>query len=78
MGFVIPLESVRFMLILDYYGVYDFCYLTILTAEALGYTSVIPAFLDPTLTSSDLLHGVSFASAGSGYDELTSNLSVSL
>ncbi|KAI8525600.1 hypothetical protein RHMOL_Rhmol13G0243100 [Rhododendron molle] len=44
-------------------------------AEALGYTTVIPAFLDPTLTSADLLHGVSFASAGSGYDELTSNLS---
>ncbi|KAH7837440.1 hypothetical protein Vadar_013924 [Vaccinium darrowii] len=47
-------------------------------AEALGYTSIIPAFLDPTLTSRDLLHGVSFASAGSGYDELTSNFSNAL
>lgn len=44
-------------------------------AEALGYTKAIPAFLDPKLTKSDLLYGVSFASAASGYDDLTANMS---
>ncbi|KAF9683630.1 hypothetical protein SADUNF_Sadunf04G0033800 [Salix dunnii] len=44
-------------------------------AEALGYTKTIPAFLDPNLKPADLLHGVSFASAASGYDDLTANLS---
>ncbi|KAJ4830675.1 hypothetical protein Tsubulata_027984 [Turnera subulata] len=44
-------------------------------AEALGYTKVIPAFLDPNLKPTDLLHGVSFASAASGYDDFTANLS---
>ncbi|GAB2298622.1 hypothetical protein Dimus_032692 [Dionaea muscipula] len=33
------------------------------------------AFLDPNLKEADLPNGVSFASAGSGYDELTANLS---
>ncbi|GFZ03018.1 GDSL-like Lipase/Acylhydrolase superfamily protein [Actinidia rufa] len=44
-------------------------------AEALGYSNVVRAFLDPTLRKVDLLHGVSFASAGSGYDDLTVNFS---
>ncbi|XP_065877217.1 GDSL esterase/lipase At5g45950 isoform X2 [Euphorbia lathyris] len=44
-------------------------------AEAIGYTKAIPAFLDPNLKPSDLLHGVSFASAASGYDDFTANLS---
>uniref|UniRef100_A0A5B7BI59 GDSL esterase/lipase n=1 Tax=Davidia involucrata TaxID=16924 RepID=A0A5B7BI59_DAVIN len=44
-------------------------------AEALGYTNVVRAFLDPYIRKVDLLHGVSFASAGSGYDDLTANLS---
>ncbi|KAG6778807.1 hypothetical protein D5086_008118 [Populus alba] len=44
-------------------------------AEAIGYTKIIPAFLDPNLKPTDLLHGVSFASAASGYDDLTANLS---
>ncbi|XAR66531.1 Triacylglycerol lipase [Bertholletia excelsa] len=47
-------------------------------AEAMGYTHVLPGFLDPTLNTMDLLHGVSFASAGSGYDDLTANLSNAL
>ena len=45
-------------------------------AEAFGYTNVIRGFLDSTMEKVDLLHGVSFASAGSGYDDLTTNLSV--
>lgn len=44
-------------------------------AEAIGYSKAIPAFLDPKLRPHDILHGVSFASAASGYDDLTANLS---
>ncbi|KAH7568839.1 hypothetical protein JRO89_XS06G0059600 [Xanthoceras sorbifolium] len=44
-------------------------------ADAFGFTNVIPAFLDPNIKKADLLHGISFASAGSGYDDLTANLS---
>ncbi|KAM7264246.1 hypothetical protein ACFE04_001929 [Oxalis oulophora] len=44
-------------------------------AEALGYTQAIPAFLDRNLTDKDLIHGVSFASGASGYDDLTANFS---
>ncbi|KAG2687758.1 hypothetical protein I3760_09G065600 [Carya illinoinensis] len=44
-------------------------------AEAIGFTKQVPAFLDPNLKPTDLLHGVSFASAASGYDDLTANLS---
>ncbi|KAL6129993.1 hypothetical protein ACLB2K_068375 [Fragaria x ananassa] len=43
--------------------------------EAVGCTKSIPAFLDPNLKAADLLHGVSFASAASGYDDLTANFS---
>ncbi|CAH2046254.1 unnamed protein product [Thlaspi arvense] len=43
-------------------------------AEAMGHPP-IPAFLDPTLTQADLPRGASFASAGSGYDDLTANIS---
>ncbi|KAE8707561.1 GDSL esterase/lipase [Hibiscus syriacus] len=44
-------------------------------AEALGYTKAIRPFLHKRLRPVDILHGVSFASAASGYDELTANLS---
>ncbi|XP_058100657.1 GDSL esterase/lipase At5g45950-like [Magnolia sinica] len=47
---------------------------TDIIAEAFGVTRLIPAFLDPNLKKEDLLHGVSFASASSGYDDLTANL----
>ncbi|KMT04559.1 hypothetical protein BVRB_8g182180 [Beta vulgaris subsp. vulgaris] len=47
-------------------------------AEALGLAVAIPAFLDPNTTKVDLLHAVSFASAGSGYDDLTANLTSSI
>ncbi|XP_072965983.1 GDSL esterase/lipase At5g45950 isoform X1 [Typha angustifolia] len=40
-------------------------------AERLGISKIIPAFLDPNLTPEQLIYGVSFASASSGYDELT-------
>lgn len=36
----------------------------------------MPAFLDRNLKTIDLFHGVSFASASSGYDDLTANFSV--
>ncbi|XP_020080828.1 GDSL esterase/lipase At5g45950-like [Ananas comosus] len=41
-------------------------------SEKVGSTKVIPAFLDPNLKPEQLKYGVSFASAASGYDELTS------
>ncbi|CAL5346112.1 unnamed protein product [Camellia sinensis] len=47
-------------------------------AEAFGYTNIIRGFLDPTIQKVDLLHGVSFASAGSGYDDLTANFTGAL
>lgn len=40
----------------------------------LGLKELLPAYLDGNLTGSDLLTGVSFASAGSGLDELTIDL----
>ncbi|KAF6175707.1 hypothetical protein GIB67_022709 [Kingdonia uniflora] len=43
-------------------------------AEAIGFTKIIPGFLDLHLKKENLLHGVSFAFAASGYDELTANL----
>ncbi|KAK3039906.1 hypothetical protein RJ639_027741 [Escallonia herrerae] len=45
------------------------------SAEAIGYTKVVRPFLDPSIQKVDLLHGVSFASGGSGYDDLTANFS---
>lgn len=50
--------------------------INVFTAEALGYSKVVPAFLDPNLKEADMLHGVSFGSAASGYDEYTANISV--
>ncbi|XP_054801236.1 GDSL esterase/lipase At5g45950 [Prosopis cineraria] len=44
-------------------------------AEAVGYRKTVPAFLDPNLKLSDLPHGVSFASAATGYDDFTANIS---
>ncbi|KAG5585906.1 hypothetical protein H5410_046340 [Solanum commersonii] len=40
-------------------------------ASMLGIKEYIPPFLQPDLSNHDLLTGVSFASAGSGYDDLT-------
>ncbi|KAL5576643.1 hypothetical protein UlMin_018342 [Ulmus minor] len=44
-------------------------------ADALGYTKTVPGFLDPNLKQADMVHGVSFASAASGYDDYTANIS---
>ncbi|CAK7325205.1 unnamed protein product [Dovyalis caffra] len=41
-------------------------------ASLLGLKDLLPAYLDPELTENDLLTGVSFASAASGLDPLTS------
>jgi hypothetical protein len=48
----------------------------IFTAAALGLKETLPPFLDPTLTSQDIKTGVSFASGGSGYDNLTAEFTV--
>lgn len=42
----------------------------------MGFGETVPAFLDRNLKTIDLFHGVSFASASSGYDDLTANFSV--
>ena len=40
-------------------------------AHTLDLKDAVPPFLDPGLVDTDLLTGVSFASGGSGYDDLT-------
>jgi hypothetical protein len=46
-------------------------------AEAFGLKPTIPAYLDPEYKISDFATGVTFASAGSGYDNATSSVLVS-
>eukprot|EP01018_Ginkgo_biloba_P004752 Gb_24158 [translate_table: standard] len=43
-------------------------------AAGLGIKETIPPYLDPHLTIEDLITGVSFASAGSGYDNFTAQI----
>ncbi|XP_024966962.1 GDSL esterase/lipase EXL3-like [Cynara cardunculus var. scolymus] len=43
--------------------------------EALGVKEYLPAYLDPSLQEEDFRSGVSFASGGCGYDDLTNTLS---
>ena len=47
-------------------------------SEAFGLRPAVPAFLDPLYSISDFATGVCFASAGTGYDNATSNVLVSL
>ncbi|XP_068461957.1 GDSL esterase/lipase EXL3-like [Phaseolus vulgaris] len=47
-------------------------------AEIFGIKESLPPYLDPNLEIEDLLTGVSFASAGSGYDPLTTELAAVL
>lgn len=46
-------------------------------ASYAGVKDSVPAYLDPTLTIENLMTGVSFASAGTGFDPMTTKLSVS-
>lgn len=48
------------------------------TASYVGIKEYVPPYLDPTLSMEELMTGVSFASAGSGFDPLTPRISVSL
>ncbi|CAN4094015.1 unnamed protein product [Withania somnifera] len=45
-----------------------------LIVEELGIKELLLAYLDPTLQAEDLITGVNFASGGSGYDPLTSEI----
>lgn len=45
-------------------------------SNAFGLKSAIPAYLDPTYHIMDFATGVCFASAGTGYDNATSNVLV--
>ncbi|KAG5411281.1 hypothetical protein IGI04_007600 [Brassica rapa subsp. trilocularis] len=44
----------------------------------IGVKEFVPAYLDPNLGINDLMSGVSFASAGSGFDPLTPTIGVSI
>jgi hypothetical protein len=46
-------------------------------SEAFGLPPSVPAYLDPSRTIDQLAKGVSFASAGSGLDDLTTEIFVS-
>ncbi|XP_058198762.1 GDSL esterase/lipase At2g30220-like [Rhododendron vialii] len=46
-----------------------------LLASALGIKETVPPFLDPNLPQDELRTGVCFASAGSGYDDMTTAMS---
>lgn len=63
-----------FLNLLIVYFIWFFVF--VFVADALGHTKTIPAYLDPNLKNSQLVNGVSFASGGSGYDDLTAQLSV--
>ncbi|KAL5200066.1 hypothetical protein ABZP36_021269 [Zizania latifolia] len=52
--------------------------ITDILAEKLGIARSIPGFRDPRLRSGQLRRGVSFASAGAGYDEATARRSNAL
>ncbi|KAG0493343.1 hypothetical protein HPP92_004337 [Vanilla planifolia] len=43
-------------------------------SQAFNLPSVVPPYLDPTYTIKDFAVGVNFASAGTGYDNATSNI----
>ena len=47
-------------------------------SEAFGLKPFVPAYLDPKFGISDFVTGVCFASAGTGYDNATSDVLVSL
>nr|XP_043620824.1 GDSL esterase/lipase At5g45960-like [Erigeron canadensis] len=47
-------------------------------AEFVGVKKNLPPYLDPSLTIEDLMTGVNFASAGAGFDPLTSQLGMAL
>ncbi|KAL9254935.1 GDSL esterase/lipase APG-like protein [Drosera capensis] len=48
---------------------------TDITADTLGFTSYPPSYLSPQAAGKNLAIGANFASAGSGYDDLTAYLS---
>lgn len=45
-------------------------------SEAFGLKPIVPAYLDPAYNISDLATGLTFASAGTGYDNATSDVLV--
>lgn len=49
-----------------------------MSASFVGVKENLPPYLNKSLTIEDLMTGVSFASSGSGYDPVTSQLSVIL
>lgn len=48
----------------------------IAAASYVGVKDYVPPYLDPNLSIQDLMTGVSFASAGTGFDPVTPKISV--
>lgn len=46
-------------------------------SEAFGIKPIVPAYLDPSYNISDFASGVCFASAGTGFDNVTASVAVS-
>lgn len=46
-------------------------------SEAFGLKPIVPAYLDPSYSIADFATGVCFASAGTGFDNVTSDVLVS-
>lgn len=78
MSFLFPSKSFAFVCLFmkvkcDWFGLVVYG-----TASYLGVKENLPPYLDSTLSIEEMMTGVSFASAGSGYDPLTPRLSVTL
>lgn len=70
---------IQYNLLLEFRKLLQFIVLKdshIISAEKLGVKEALPPYLDSNLKIEDLLTGVSFASAGSGYDPVTVKLTV--
>lgn len=53
-----------------------FIFFVLVAASYIGVKEFVPPYLNSSLSTDELMSGVSFASAGSGYDPLTPALSV--
>lgn len=56
----------------------EFYNVFLIAARYVGVKDYVPPYLDPSLDIKELATGVSFASAGSGFDPLTPTISVCL
>lgn len=57
-------------------GLLNYYYVVIFTASYLGIKDLVPPYFNKSLSFEELKTGVSFASAGSGFDPLTAQATV--